>query len=212
MINPSIVYLWGFKPQEASSPPKETIYNNRNYIDKYVIIDPHIALDLVKDFGLYDLYQMIPDQAWVVKTDLVRILYVYYYGQIYLDLDCKIRKNFVDDFREHEVLLFKESFLWNTRMLGEREMKIRLRVSNYAFASKVIQHPFFKIALDEASKRLHQLLVVEKKTNFSQKDILWVCGPDVFSTIYHLRKNDFPTVRLLPKNHIKHMRHGAWRN
>ena len=176
MTIPSLIYFWGFKPDEVKNPPVDIIQKNQDYYKDYEIIGPSKALELVSLYGFEELYLAIPNQAWVIKADLARLLYVYYNGQIYLDVDCKISKDFHEIWQEHEVLLFKESYLWNLNKLGEREMKIRTRVANYAFGSNEQEHPFFKVVLDEAIKRLNYLLNVEKLTVFSHSDILWVCG------------------------------------
>jgi hypothetical protein len=89
--------------------------------------------------------------------------------------------------------------------LGPREKKYNLRVANYAFASEA-KHPFLREVILECIRRLKLLSLLKK---VSHADILWVCGPDVITTVYHeTRYND---VMLLDTTYLNHLMAGSWR-
>jgi len=51
----------------------------------------------------------------------------------------------------------------------------------------------------------------EPEKNISELDVVWVCGPDVITSIYHDYKNKFNDLLLLDKNYLKHQSFGGWR-
>jgi len=173
-----------------------------NNIDKF--------LEDNSDFpDLYKLYNLIP--VWVTKTDLARLLIIYYNGGIYCDVDCFIKKSFHNN---SNVYLFTESILSNVNQLGDRECKNtenKLRIANYCFASKLNKHPFFKEVIEECIKRLNQILIIENRTNLTHSDILWCCGPDVITSVYHLTKNKYKDIFLGDTSFLQHNTFGSWR-
>jgi len=203
-----IVYMWKFKPDETKDFKMDVVKNNQRFIPSFRIATPPLVESLLKtdEFPtLYDLYLKIPN--WVVKTDLGRLLIVYFYGGLYSDADCFIQKNINNN---KNILLFTEK-ICKEENLGPREAKIRLRVANYCFGSKVKRHPFLKEVIDECLRRLHQLLIVEQIEKPTPQDILWVCGPDVITTIYHNSKNNYDDIYLFDQSFLNHKCYGSWR-
>lgn len=210
-----INYLWEFKPNEKNKLNNNVINNNLKYINEYKIITPNI-LELLLDNTIFlyiqEWYSFIPH--WVIKTDLGRLLIIYLNGGLYSDADCFIKKQFNNHTDAHNVILFTEHICSSVNKLGPRECKNPenvLRIANYCFGSKTIRHPFFKEVIDECINRLKQLLVVENNQDFSNKDILWVCGPDVITTIYHQSKHKYNDIYLYDKSFLNHKNFGSWR-
>jgi mannosyltransferase OCH1-like enzyme len=193
-----ISYLWNMKPNETRSPNASIIKHNSQFIPEHQIIGPDDITPLVSKFSteLKDIWDTIPH--WIIKCDLGRLLYIYYHGGIYMDCDCIILK----PFQTSPVVLFEEKTV-SVHLLGPREKKYGLRIANYAFAS-VAEHPFMKEVIDECIRRLKTL-----KGTPSDKDILWVCGPDVLTTIYHEKKSR--GVILMDKSYLRHFMSGSWR-
>ena len=194
-----LTYLWNMKPNELGKPNLSILKHNAQYIPEYQIIGPDEIKPLVSRFSseLSELWDNIPH--WVIQCDLGRLLYIYYHGGVYLDCDCVILK----PFQTTGVVLFEE---WTVpvHLLGPREKKYSLRVANYAFAS-VAEHPFLKATIEECIRRLKMLTGPPSTT-----DILWVCGPDVLTTMYHEKKNG--EVKLLDRSYLRHLRAGSWRS
>ena len=91
--------------------------------------------------------------------------------------------------------------------LSSREIKHpdhSLRVANYAFYAEK-QNFILKMALDECIARLSTL---PKKVTTA--DILWVCGPDVITTVYHKYKHS-NQITLLDQSYLNHIGVGSWR-
>jgi hypothetical protein len=116
---------------------------------------------------------------------------------MYIDSDCVIRKHIPTS----PVVLFTEKTV-PLYQLGPREKKYSVRVANYAFASEP-QHPFLKEVILECIRRLTLL------KSIMHSDILWVCGPDVITTVYHetLHKD----IALLDSTYLNHLMMGSWR-
>ena len=212
-MNNSIFYLWYFKPNERKKFDlynKNVILNNFKYTKaKINLITPKNVEKILENNknefpDLLFLYKLIP--KWIIKTDLIRLLVIYENGGIYSDVDCFINKNLNTKLNKgSKVLLFCEKIVKNLNNLGKREIKKnehRLRISNYFFVSKIKKHPFFKKVIDECLKRLKQIFIIEKIKNISQNDILWVCGPDVITTVYHSVKKIILKIFLFVINHI----------
>jgi len=210
-----INYMWSFKPNEKNKFPPNVIINNAKYIKQYRLVTPQIIMQYLKNDTFEDLeyiYNLIPN--WVIKTDLSRLLIIYFNGGIYSDADCFITKNLNVHKDSDNIILFVEKICNSVSQLGKRECKNPenlLRISNYFFGSKMIGHPFLKEVIDECINRLKQLLIVEKKTTLNHEDILWVCGPDVITTVYHKSKQNYNDIYLYNNTYLNHKAYGSWR-
>ena len=205
--------MWSFKPYENNTFNKNVIINNLKYIGNYNVITPKILKLLLKNDifpDLFELYNLIPN--WVIKADLGRLLIIYFNGGIYCDIDCFIKKSF--NSYNNNIILFTEKICESVSKLGPRESKSPenvLRIANFCFASKSIKHPFLKEVIDECLQRLKQVLINEKKTTLNDRDILWCCGPDVITTIYHLMKHKYNDLYLCDSSFLDHKSYGGWR-
>lgn len=206
----SIYYLWNYKPDETSQMPRSVIINNKKYISNYRIITPNDTNQYINNDvfpNLKELYDLIPH--WVIKSDLCRLLYIYFNGGLYCDSDCFIKKKLINN----NVVLFTEFILKDTSQLGERECKNpenAHRIANYCFGA-IPRHPFIKEVIDECLIRLHQFLVIEKKQDVSHHDIYWICGPDVITSIYHKSKHNYNDIHLHDRTYARHGARGSWR-
>ena len=211
MIN----YFWHFKPDEKKSIPPDCININKKYIENFKIITPDKVIPLLIAFDkLPDLWEKIPNKYWVVKADIARLLYIYHYGGIYLDIDCVLMKNFLqsESSTKNDLFLFIEHIV-DVKTLGPRECKNpenSVRIANYAFYSKTVKNKFLEICLKECIKRLEYLIKLNLET-WNPSDILWVCGPDVITTIYHKYKDYNINIKLLDQSYINHLSYGSWR-
>jgi len=210
-----ITYMWGFKPNETSEFPIDVINNNEKYVLNYKIAYPSLVNSYLNNDVfpcLSDLYNMIPN--WVTKADLGRLLIIFFDGGLYSDADCFITKNINQDNDNHNIILFTEHIVDSTDVLGPRECKDSenvLRIANFCFGSKGKRHPFLKEVIDECLIRLNQILNIENKNNLNQVDILWACGPDVITTIYHKSKNNYNDIYLYDNTYLQHKCYGSWR-
>ena len=211
-----ITYLWKFKPDEKHPFPLEVIRHNARYISSYHILTPSYLDAFFNNEvfpGLREIYNSIP--KWVIQSDVARLLAVYFQGGFYFDADCFIRKPFHRHTQQHTLLLFTEHIYASVDSLGPRESKHPdnvLRVANYGFGARIAKHPFLKEVIDECIVRLKQLLVIENKTsNLSHEDILWVCGPDVITTVYHQSKAKYRDIFLYDTTYLEHRCQGSWR-
>ena len=217
-----INYMWNFKPNEIKDIYEFLSLNmNKNFITDYNIIYPkeidqlliNNKHDISTNFkDLINLLDIIP--KWIIKTDIYRILYIYYNGGIYSDVDCYIQKK-LDIEKDEYLYLYTEKICKNIKMLGKRETKNKEnlhRISNYFFGTDYKQHPFLKLVINECINRLNQLLLIEKKNekNINHGDILWVCGPDVITSMYHIHKNNYK-IKLFDDTYIKHTCLSSWR-
>jgi mannosyltransferase OCH1-like enzyme len=212
----NIIYLWGFKPNVKKRIPQDLILNNLKYIENYKIIWPYIIKNLIinnNEFpNLLQLYNRIPQ--WVVKTDIGRLIAIYLNGGLYADTDCFIKKQLNEHTENHNIILFIEKICKNVNELGKRETKNPenvVRIANYCIGSKTKNHPFLKEVIEECINRLEMLLNIEKKRAFNTKDILWVCGPDVITTIYHRSKHKYNDIFLYDTTFLNHKCNGSWR-
>ena len=209
-----ILYLWDFKPNETKSIPSDVIQHNSNFISEYKIIKPCDIDSFLNDDvfpELSELYFIIPH--WVIKTDLVRLLMVYFYGGFYCDSDCFIQKLINVDSKNCKIALFIE-WVCPENTLGPRECKHLdnlTRIANYSFGCNTTRHPFFKEVIEECIRRMKQIFIIEKQINLSQQDILWVCGPDVITTIYHSSKHKYNDIFLYDQSYLNHKNCGSWR-
>ena len=209
-----IYYLWDFKPNETNNFLKfnqKVVEHNQKFIPNYTLISPNDTDKILESFPeMKDLYLKIND--WIVQTDLIRLLVIYLNGGMYCDIDCFLKRKIPQD---KNVVLFVESICPNVDTLGPRESKHpenRVRIANYCFVSKNKKHAFFKDVIDECVKRLKQLFLVEKVTKMSYHDILWCCGPDVITSVYHRVKKKYPDIFLSNGSHLEHRNYGSWKN
>ena len=220
---PCIYYLWYFKPYETNKffiYNRNVINNNIKYINNYQLIKPkniNVLINNIKTTkpllfpNLYKLYNLIPN--WVTKCDLARLLNVYYNSGIYCDVDCFIEKSFKKYAVENNIILFTEH-ICQINKLGPRECKHidnRVRIANYFFYSKIKNHPFLKEVIDECLKRLEQILIIEKNNKLTELDILWCCGPDVITTVYHSTKHKYKDIYLCDTSFLNHKCYSSWR-
>jgi hypothetical protein len=62
------------------------------------------------------------------------------------------------------------------------------------------------------------VLFDENLDTWAETDILWVCGPDVITTMYHAQFNDDgsdadvdASIRLIERGCLHHVGYGSWR-
>ncbi len=196
------IYMWNMNPRETKVPNKKIMFENAKIFPIYKIIGPADILPLVQQFSseLYDMWASIPH--WVIQADIGRLLYIYYNGGMYLDCDCLIKKKIKSS---ASIVLFTEWVPLNR--LGPRECKNqanKVRVANFAFLANVKEHLFLKHVIQECIRRLHILPSIP-----TVSDILWVCGPDVITTVYHAQKTY--DVELLDNSYLSHYNAGSCR-
>ena len=207
------VYMWNMNPGEKSSIPFKNILKNNQFFNE-IIIGPKEVDDLVfqmNDKRLLELWRRTP--WWIVKADLGRLLFVYLNGGFYFDVDCRVKKNFLDKINSN-VVLFVEKRLNSVNKLGPRENKSKireLRIANYAFGAGIKKHPFLKEVINECINRLSQILN-EAQGDVTDLDIVWICGPDVVTSVYHDFKDSYKDILLLDKDNLKHQSFGGWRS
>jgi mannosyltransferase OCH1-like enzyme len=199
--------MWNFKPNEKLPFPKDVIQHNSNYIPNYSIITPSDIYHLIHNDvfpELADLYTQIPH--WVSQADLIRLLLIYFKGGFYCDADCFIQKKWSTD---SSMILFTEHICKSVHQLGPRECKHPdnvLRIANFCFGASTLHHPFLKEVIEECIRRLKQI----EKTKLTHQDILWMCGPDVITTIYHKSKHNYD-ICLYDTTYLHHKCYGSWR-
>lgn len=217
MSKDNIIYMWNFKPDEKAKIPLKCILQNKQFIQNYQIITPADIEPLLPTFAnLPALWHKIPNEYWIIKADLGRLLYIYMNDGFYLDVDCLLTKNpsAVNNIKQSvDLTLFTESIV-NINLLGPRECKNpanAVRIANYAFGANCLKHPFLEICINECLRRLEYLFDLNLK-KWEQTDILWVCGPDVITTMYHEYKKKLPSILLLDTTFTNHLQYGSWRN
>ncbi len=204
-------YLWGLKPGERNPVPTEAIEQNDQII-RSLVCDSRDLEDLVLAHPVLDeLWDEIP--WWIVKADIGRLLLVYHHGGFYFDVDCTLRSDFTASVSDgDEIVLFTEFLCASTDELGPRENKDPervLRIANYAFGALAPRHPFFLDAIDEATERLGKILD-EDPIHLTEPDVLWVGGPDVITSIYHERKEQRNSIKLLDSDVAENAGLGSW--
>lgn len=212
------VYMWHIKPDEPKKLPMKNIQKNAFYFEPKIIGAKEVenlALEMQCD-RLFSLWKRIPTTWWIVKADLGRLIYVYLNGGFYFDVDCKVRKNFLEE-SKNKLTLFVERKLKSVKKLGPREDTSEnrtLRIANYAFGSPNKKHPFLKKVIQECLDRL-EIIFKEFKSapppKLQNSDVIWVCGPDVLTSMYHDFKHQFDDILLLDKSYLKHQCFGGWR-
>jgi len=198
------ISLWNFKPDEIAPFPSVFEHANGRFLNSFRVVRPVDIESCLEEFpALRDNWPRI--SPWIVRSDLARLLYVYTHGDFYFDSDCEILRKFPKV--PEPVVLFLEAILPSTSFLGPREDKHpdrRLRIANYAFGATLPRHPFFRDCIEECVRRLEQL----DYTAQTSHDVLWVCGPDVITSLYHSQRH---VVRRLDFGYVKHRAARSWR-
>jgi hypothetical protein len=119
------------------------------------------------------------------------------------------------------MILFTE-FIVSVDKLGPRECKHprnAVRIANFAFASNFKRHPFLESCIRECIRRLTILFDNTNTEKWEETDILWVCGPDVITTMYHAQFGDDgyhadvdSSIRLIETGCLLHLGYGSWRD
>jgi len=192
------MYIWNMNPKETRVPNEKVFQHNAHFLPSYKVLGPKDIEPLLPLFpDIQKQWDTIPH--WVIKADIARLLYIYQNGGVYLDCDCLIQQ-----------LLPKEPWVCVEKivpvhMLGPKESKHpshSMRIANYAFGFPK-HHSLLKEALDECAIRLPQ-------ADTTAENILWVCGPDVITTVYH-RHQEKKNIALLNHKYIQHLAVGSWR-
>ena len=204
-------YMWNFKPEETAPMPTACIDNNKHFFSVRNVLSPADVELLASHYPELEKFsRSIPD--CIVKADLGHLLYSYFHDGFYFDVDCKIRKNIACN-SDSFLILFTETIVKDVKKLGARVCKNpenALRVANYAFDTSVIKHPFLNEVILQGINR-PGFLVSLNPYELLQTGILWVCGPDVITTIYHKSKHRHPGSILLDTSYLSHLCHGSWR-
>ena len=216
--------MWNFKPNERKQIPNNVITHNKQFYDDSYIINPkdiETLLDLDDFPDLKQLYNLLPH--WVSKSDLGRLIYIYYNGGFYIDADCFIQRQI--DLNDNNVVVFVKKKVKSIDMVSSDESKLNpdnvIRMSNFCFGSMVKKHPLFKEAIIECLRRI-RFRYIEKGNNhltnnnydektLRQKEILWVCGPDVVTCVYHNIKHNCNDILSLSSDYLQHnIQHSWW--
>ena len=192
------MYMWNMNPNETRLPNEKVFQHNAKYVPDYKLIVPKEINPLLPLFpDIQRQWDTIPH--WVIKADIARLLYIYEHGGVYLDCDCLVEQPLP---KEPWVCVEK---VVPVHLLGPKESKHpshAMRIANYAFGFPR-HHPLLKEALEECARRLPQ-------ADATAENILWVCGPDVMTTVYH-RHQEKSKIALLNHAYIKHLAVGSWR-
>ena len=192
------MYMWNMNPNETRLPNEKVFQHNAKYLPNYKLIGPADIEPLLALFpDIQRQWDAIPH--WVIKADIARLLYIYVNGGVYLDCDCLVQQALP---KEPWVCVEK---VVPVHMLGPKESKHpahAVRIANYAFGFPK-HHPLLKEALEECARRLPE-------ADATAENILWVCGPDVITTVYH-RHEEKSKIALLNPSYIKHLAVGSWR-
>lgn len=220
----TVNYMWNFKPNERKQIPNNVITHNKQFYDESNIINPkdiEALLDLNEFPDLKQLYNLLPH--WVSKADLGRLIYIYYNGGFYIDADCFINRQI--DLNGNNVVVFVEKKVKSIDMVSSDESKLNpdnvSRMANFCFGTTIKKHPFFKDVINECLKRI-KFRYIEKGSNhltknnydektLRQKEILWVCGPDVITCVYHNIKHNCNDILSLSSDYLQHnIQHSWW--
>ena len=214
-----VITLWGWKKEDEILPPPHITLNRSRQIYKNVsVIGPdYPELETwLSDPEFPDLKQTFDsvraNYHWVVATDLVRLVALYNLGGLYLDLDCFIDPD-LPDHLDCDTCVFRECVLSDVRQLGRRECKDpcrRVRIANFAIYSRHKKSEFLRACIVLALQRLNYLLFSEKLLKLSREDILWACGPDLVTSVYHERTSQHGPVSLLPAQLVGHVSAQSW--
>lgn len=229
MASPLIAYyMWGMRPGETQAMPETALRHNAPLFEASAVINPgeieRLALGGAGIPGLAALWHRIP--RWIIRADLGRLLFVYAHGGFYCDADCELQRPLpalLSSGDQAYVVLFVEDRV-SLDKLGPRESKDpahSLRIANFAFGASAPWHPFLRAVLEECVCRLAELLDGPEaggalsELDVSELDVVWVCGPDVITTVYHRRARTMglspEDVVLLDKSAANHLTFGSWR-
>ena len=123
--------------------------------------------------GFSATYQAIP--RIVTKTDVARLLAVYFHGGVYLDTDVVARRTF--DLAPNGTWFVEKTV--SVTKLGPREEPHSVRVANYAFGAQK-RSPLVALMLAEAARRCRLLATKHGGRGgykWSDTDITWA-SPD----------------------------------
>lgn len=211
MSQTTVLMVWGWNEKDEESPPPRAALKHSKRVfgsqNVEVITPSHPKLtEWLADPEFPKLEELFNEARgqyhWIVTSDLIRLVALYNTGGLYLDCDC-----FVDtDLQEHltcETCVFRERVVSDVQMLGRRECKDpkhRVRIANFAIFAENKKSEFTRQCLILALQRLDYLLHCAKIQKVTREDVLWVCGPDVITTVYHARTFQMNPIRLLPAN------------
>lgn len=212
-----IHYMWNFKPNEKNKLSPKLIQHNQKYIDQFDIYNPEKLNIMLEEECAFDIFPNLKDllpliPKWIILADLGRLLIVYFKGGFYCDIDCFIKKEI--PISTSKICVFEEKIVPHLNFLGQRERKdhdkYRQRIANYFFGSTSIRHEFLKLTIDECLSRLQIIINEQKQANtISNHDVLWCCGPDVMTSIYH--ENDKTNIELYDQSFLHHVCLSSWR-
>ena len=82
------------------------------------------------------------------------------------------------------------------------------------------KHPLFKDIINECLKRIRFLYIDNKSNHLTNndydartrrhKEILWVCGPDTFTCVYHDTKHKYKDILFLDSAYLQHNIEHSW--
>lgn len=205
-------FLWGF--WDATPFPvseKADSLTSRGIASSWRVHGPHDIPRLLRRYStevdggrLEGVYWQIPRP--VCRSDIARLLVVYFMGGLYLDVDASIRRKITRREWNRGIWILEKIEAEDTAF-GPREEHRHMRVANYAFGAPAPGCPAVRACLEEATRRIS--LMMSALDEWSDSDVLWVTGPDVQSTLYAHRPQLFgePLSDL-----VEHAAMGAWRS
>ena len=218
-----VTLMWGWRPDNSlpknatARPSPDPVPHLQRYFSRISLITParpELGAWLADEDlpGLKEMYELAKSRCkWIVLADLIRLVAVFHMGGLYLDADCFPEQGLAAQL-QGEVVLFKEMTVDPTT-LGPREDKSpasAVRVANFARRPR---NPFIRACILECVRRLREILVEENRESVhTDADILWVCGPDVITTVFHKRQGLTGRTRLLTASIAGHRAAGTWRH
>lgn len=221
-----VTLTWGWNPTDVRSngatvpPSPDPVPHLKRHFSRINLITPVYpglgAWLADEDLpGLKEMYELAKSRCkWIVLADLIRLVTVFHTGGLYLDADCFPEQGLAAQL-QGDVVLFKEMTVDPTTALGPREDKSpasAVRIANFAFYARRPRNPFIRACILECVRRLRKILVEENQESVhTDADILWVCGPDVITTVFHKRQGLTGRTRLLTASIAGHRYTGTWR-
>ena len=222
-----VTLMWGWNPADVRSngatvpPSPDPVPHLKQHFSRINLITPaypELGAWLADEDlpGLKEMYELAKSRCkWIVVADLIRLVAVYHRGGLYLDVDCFPEEG-LGPALQGEIVLFKEMTVDPTTALGPREDKSptsAVRVANFAFYARRPRNSFIRACILECVRRLRKILVEENQNSVhTAADILWVCGPDVITTVFHSRQGLTGRTRLLRASITGHRASGTWRH
>jgi mannosyltransferase OCH1-like enzyme len=114
----------------------------------------------------------------IQRCDFFRLLVVYHFGGVYLDLDMQIIKS-LNELDESIEIFFPCEKIMDQESLIRHNNRDSVRIGNYAFGS-IPKHPFLEYLLDKFI-----LPQFKDRPILSEDDILESTGPGIITTAYH---------------------------